>query len=204
MASPYLTLPIEGGKYYHVFKKSSYNGPLFFTDANYQLFLKRFHVSLGHMVDLLAYCLLPDRFHLVFYAREVILIKEEYVDHPVDIGHFISEGLRKLFTTYGLAMIKQETLPQETVLLDQNFYRFEIPSDEKVKQAIALVHDYASRYEAADGPNALSSYPAIMAKGKSAVDKDAVFALFADRSGFELFDVADVDKSGFPLLFLAE
>ncbi|MFT3740190.1 MAG: hypothetical protein QM786_15685 [Breznakibacter sp.] len=202
MASRYLTLPIEGGKYYHVFKQSSYNGPIFFTEANYQLFLKRFQVVLGNMVDLLAFCLLPDRFHLVFYAREVILIKDEYVDHPGDVGHFISENLRKLFNTYGLAIIKQEAMPQETVLLDQNFFRCGLETDDRIRQTIALVHRYAEQYGQAAALGAFSSYSAILAKGKSVVEKDAVFALFGDKAHFESFDYKGqvLGPDVFPLL----
>jgi putative transposase len=201
MASQYLTLPIEGGKYYHVCKYSSYDGPIFCAPGNYPFFLKRFQTLLGPMVDLLAYCLLPNSFHFVFYAREVITIKEEYVDHPGDIGHFISETLRKLFTTYGITLIKQEGFAQDQVILDQNFLRFELTDDETVRNVISAIHCIAQRESLSGqvGQYAYDSYQSIVAKGKSMLDKELVFSLFGDKEQFLQQSTEEPQWSSSPL-----
>jgi len=186
MASVYLTQSIQGGKFYHLYKTSSHQGPIFYSPNNYAFFLRRIQLLLSPMVDVLSYCLLPDSFHVVLYAKEVIVVKEEYVDHPEDIGHFISETWRKLFATYTVTIQKQEALPLEEIILDQNFYRFELESDDLVRQAICCVHQVPQYSGLVDtfGDFAYSSYAALSAGSRGLADRELVYTLFGDRTGF--------------------
>lgn len=186
MASVYLTKPIIGGKFYHLFKTTSHKGPIFYSPNNYAFFIRRIQLLLGPMVDVLSYCLLPNSFHVVLYAKEVILVKEEYVDHPEDIGHFISETWRKLFATYTVTIQKQEALPIEEIVLDQNFYRFELESDDMIRQAICCVHQFPQYSGLVDLYTQFeySSFPALSGGVRGLADRELVYTLFGDRTGF--------------------
>lgn len=204
MASVYLTKSILGGRYYHIYKASSHAGPIFYSPNNYAFFMRRWHIVMGPMVDLLSYCLLPDSFHAVICAKEVITVKEDYVDHPEDIGHFISEGLRKLFSTYTVTIQKQEGLPLEEIVLDQNFYRFEIDTDELLKSIICCVNQIPQRSGLVDTFQTFSysSYLSLANGTKGSADREAVYALFGDRLEFIDAHQAMHDYSAMPLFNL--
>ncbi len=203
MALEHLKLPIEGGQFYHIYKKSSIPGPLFFTPTNYQFFLRKMDGIIGDMVDMMAFCLLPDHFHLLFRAREVIMIKEEYVDHPVEIGHFISESLRKIFAVYSANITKQEGFVDP--ILDNNFSRVILSDDESIRQLIRYIHFNPQLHAQTDTFQSYpySSYPILSGKSKTMVDRDTVFSLFGDQASFinahEQINIAD-----FPSALLIE
>jgi hypothetical protein len=138
------------------------------------------------MIDVMAYCLMPDSIHLVFTIKDVITIKEEYVDHPEDIGHFVSEGLRKLFSTYTQTIQKQEGLPQDEIVLDQNFYRCEIFDDDTLKQVICAVNQIPQQMGLVGSfkQYEYSSYPAHSAGYRSIADREAVYSIFGSRELF--------------------
>lgn len=184
MATQHLKLPIEGGKFYHIYKSASIGDHIFFTPGNYAFFLRKMDLIIGDMVDLMAFCLLPNHFHLFFRAREVITIKEEYVDHPVEIGHFIGEGLRKLFAVYSANLTKQEGIADP--LLDNNFSRIFIPNDDIARQMIVYIHQNSQFHNVTDNFTnySHSSYPLMMGKHKTLIDKDSIMTLFADMQTF--------------------
>lgn len=203
MALQYLKLPIEGGKFYHIYKQSSISGPVFYSPGNYQFFMRKFDTILGYMVDLLSFSLMPDHFHLLFRAKEVILIKEEYVEHPVEIGHFISESLRKLFAVYSANITKQEGIVEP--VLDNNFSRIAISDEEIIKALIKYIHYNPQFHGTTDNiytyPH--SSYALLAGKSKTLVDRETVFSLFGDQTQF-ISDHQLIDKNHFPTDFLLE
>ncbi|TBO45191.1 hypothetical protein [Pedobacter kyonggii] len=60
----------EEGKFYHVYNRSIDRQPLFKSDANYRFFLKRFDQYLSNVLDVYAFCLLGNHFHLLILVKE--------------------------------------------------------------------------------------------------------------------------------------
>ena len=203
MASSLLIEPIEGDKYYHIYKNGCVESQLFIFPNNYNFFLRKLDATLGEMIDLLAYCLLPDHFHLVFRAREVIVIKGEYVEHPVEIGHFISETLRKLFATYSANITKQEGILDP--VLDSNFSRIELLDDESIRQIIKYVHFNPQLHHVADNfrSYSYSSYPILAARSRSMMDHETVYHLFHSQSEF-VTEHEQINLSDIPEQYLLE
>jgi len=58
----------EENTIYHVYNRS-YNKRVFYKDANYAFFLNKLK-TLRDLCEVLAYCLMPDHFHLLVYLPE--------------------------------------------------------------------------------------------------------------------------------------
>ncbi len=63
---PRRTLEFEAEQCYHVYNRGVNRQPIFFEQENYVFFLRRLreHLSAG-AVCVLAYCLLPNHYHLL-------------------------------------------------------------------------------------------------------------------------------------------
>lgn len=53
------------GDFYHIYNKAVANSHLFFEDKNYSFFISRVKNYLLDCVDVLAYCLMPNHYHLL-------------------------------------------------------------------------------------------------------------------------------------------
>jgi putative transposase len=63
----------EKGNLYHIYNHGNNKQKTFFNRENYLFFLKKIWKHLVPYCDLLAYCLMPNHFHLMVYVREVEL-----------------------------------------------------------------------------------------------------------------------------------
>jgi putative transposase len=81
--------PFASGEYYHIFNHANGNDNLFVCDEDYNRFLSLLnHLITPHM-QVLAWCLMPNHFHLVARVREA------------DAPHLlIAEIFRLMFSTY--------------------------------------------------------------------------------------------------------
>ena len=64
-------IPLQEGKYYHIYNRGNNRETLFYTEANYKYFLKKYDKYLSEYVDTYAYCLLPNHFHLLISVKEL-------------------------------------------------------------------------------------------------------------------------------------
>ena len=57
--------------FYHVFNRGSRSEEIFFSDANYKYFLRLLTKNTAaHRICLIAYCLMPNHYHLVLQQKE--------------------------------------------------------------------------------------------------------------------------------------
>jgi putative transposase len=57
--------------FYHVFNRGSRSEEIFFSDANYEYFLRLITRNVAaHLVYVIAYCLMPNHYHLVLQQKE--------------------------------------------------------------------------------------------------------------------------------------
>ncbi|WP_243348445.1 hypothetical protein [Parabacteroides sp. FAFU027] len=64
---------LEEGLLYHIYNQGNNRQQIFFNRDNYLFFLKKINLHLLPHVDVLAWCLMPNHFHLMVYVRELII-----------------------------------------------------------------------------------------------------------------------------------
>ena len=58
---------------YHVFNQGNNRDLIFFNDRNYRYFIEKIKQYILPYADILAWCLLPNHFHLMIYVRDIEL-----------------------------------------------------------------------------------------------------------------------------------
>ena len=63
-------MQIEKGYIYHIYNQGNNRQKIFFDGENYLFFLKKIKSYILPYADILAWCLMPNHFHLMVYVRE--------------------------------------------------------------------------------------------------------------------------------------
>jgi REP element-mobilizing transposase RayT len=67
---PRRLIPICAGSYYHLYNRGVNRGSIFFNEDNYEFFLYNIRRYLLPVVEITAYCLMPNHFHLLIFPKE--------------------------------------------------------------------------------------------------------------------------------------
>jgi len=60
----------RAGQYYHLYNLGVNHQPIFFNDGNWGYFIKRLkHYFQQELIDIIAYCLMPNHYHLIVYLK---------------------------------------------------------------------------------------------------------------------------------------
>ncbi|MDD2199404.1 MAG: hypothetical protein PHE08_06735, partial [Bacteroidales bacterium] len=65
---------IEKGYIYHIYNQGNNRRRIFLIRENYLFFLKKIETYILPYADILAYCLMPNHFHLMVYVMEVEVV----------------------------------------------------------------------------------------------------------------------------------
>ena len=68
------TMQFEKGYIYHIYNQGNNKQKIFFNKENYLFFLQKINTHILPYADVMAWCLMPNHFHLMVYVREVELI----------------------------------------------------------------------------------------------------------------------------------
>jgi len=63
------------GNYYHVYNKAVTDNQLFIEEKNYHFFVSKIKKYLLGCVDVLAYCLMPNHYHLIIQLKTIEMSK---------------------------------------------------------------------------------------------------------------------------------
>ncbi len=83
-------------RFYHLFNRGNNRQPIFFQKRNYIFFLRKIKTHLAPCADILAYCLMPNHFHILLYT------KSEFENTS------FSKGLRTMLSSFTRAINHQE------------------------------------------------------------------------------------------------
>lgn len=109
-------MKLKSGEIYHVYNRGNNRQLLFYDRENYLLFLSKMREYLVPQCDLLAYCLMPNHFHLLvhankksarIYRRTHILTNLPVTPRPKMT--MFSKGLQLLLSSYAKALNKRYT-----------------------------------------------------------------------------------------------
>jgi REP element-mobilizing transposase RayT len=87
----------EKGNLYHVFNQGNNKNIIFFEDEDYYYFLRLMRKHLQPVTEIIAYCLMPNHFHLMLFADERCNTKIRQGSIFIDP---ITNGFRNILSIY--------------------------------------------------------------------------------------------------------
>jgi len=63
-------MQFESGHIYHIFNQGNNRQMIFFDRENYLFFLRKMRTHILPFADILAWCLMPNHFHLMVYVNQ--------------------------------------------------------------------------------------------------------------------------------------
>jgi putative transposase len=176
--------PLTGGSIYHIFNRGVNRSNLFFSDANYFYFLKLMSKFLSPYVHFLAYCLIPNHFHMAIKLMDEIFYNENTIKDDIEIGKIVTDQFKRLFITYAMAINSQEN--RAGSLFNPKFKRKEISDQEYLKQLIFYIHYNPEKHKVTTdfSKYRLSSFKALIGDFKTNIDREYVYAIFDGLEGF--------------------
>lgn len=97
-------MQLAEGNIYHVYNRGNNKQQIFFSNENYLYFLKNIHKTIGTSCDILAWCLMPNHFHLLIHANQNTV--QQIADGSFPRQQF-SQQIKQLLSSYTKAINKE-------------------------------------------------------------------------------------------------
>ncbi len=159
----------EGGQFYHLYNRGNNKQKIFFERANYNFFLKRFADYLLPHVDVFAYCLMPNHFHLFIRINDV----DEF-----------QKGIKRFFISYSKAINSRYNRVGH--LFQGRFKLEEVTSDSYFTRIITYIHQnpLVARLVKRLEDYQYSSYKSCLSAKSSLLKRQEVLEWFGGLEGF--------------------
>lgn len=173
--------------YYHIYNRGVGNENIFYSEANYLYFLKKYHEYIYPVAETYSYCLMPNHFHFLVKIREVVeirdLLKDKQLDYTIEndlLSLFVSRQFSHLFNGYSQAINKQQS--RYGSLFSRPFKRKEIGSMDYLRNLVLYIHLNPVSHGIVTKLNEwkYSSYKAIISNSEFKLKKSEVINWFED------------------------
>ncbi len=184
MPSLKIITPISGGAYYHIFNRGANKQNVFFNSENYVFFLKLLDKYLKDYVHVLAYCLLPNHFHLIIQVKEELIENDQIIVNEIEVGKLVVQKIRSMFIAYSMAINIQEK--RIGSLFESKYKRLEIEDEDYLRYVIFYTHYNPEKHGIDDDFRTyrFSSYRALISDKKTNLRRDLVYGIFGDKCDF--------------------
>lgn len=92
-------MDFESGHIYHIFNQGNDRKPIFFKPENYLFFLNKIKTHIAPYADILAWCLMPNHFHLMVHLNT-----HHMETHRVTLSHPVSTQAVNKTQTFNLSI----------------------------------------------------------------------------------------------------
>jgi len=104
---------LEEGYIFHIFNQGNNRQKIFFKEENYYFFLRKIRKYILPYADILAWCLMPNHFHLMVLVNKVEVIPAETESERVTASHpltprTLNNSIAIMLRSYTRAINKQE------------------------------------------------------------------------------------------------
>jgi REP element-mobilizing transposase RayT len=165
------------GSYYHIYNRSHSQKKMFLNHDNYIFFLQLFKKYLSNYLDLFAYCLLPNHFHLFIKVKE----NEQPDESTNDI---ISNQFKKMFIAYSNAFNVMHNL--HGGIFETPFRRILVDDDNYFSGIIYYIHCNPVHHNLSIAINkyAYSSYKSFLSDKPTLLQREKMFKWFGGKDAF--------------------
>jgi len=106
-------MQLETNNIYHVFNRGNNSQKIFFNRDNYLFFLKKINKHITPFAEILAWCLMPNHFHLMIYVNNT----------EIKIEQKLGESKDKYGVYWGTISNKEQSLNQSIAIMLRSYTR---------------------------------------------------------------------------------
>lgn len=153
---------------------------IFYEARNYPYFLRLLRRHISPIADLLAYCLLPNHFHLLVRIKEWETLPGEIQNGNLKLHHPFAH----CFNAYSKSI--NNAYSRSGKLLEESFKRKLVDSEEYLIRLLFYIHANPQKHGLVKDfrEYAYSSYPHMISQHGTWLDKETVIHLFGSIEGF--------------------
>jgi len=105
-------MQLEKGYLYHIYNQGNNSRNIFFKRDNYLFFIEKIKMYIKPYADILAWCLMPNHFHLMVLIKDVELLISSSdtmtLSHRITKTRTINNSIAIMLRSYTRAINKQE------------------------------------------------------------------------------------------------
>lgn len=169
---------------YHIWNRGVNRQNIFLSDDNYQFFLQTYGQHVAPVAETLAYCLLPNHFHLVVRTRTAGQIARNYQALGKQRPLTPSQAFANCFNSYVKAF--NRWAQRTGGLFEGRFGRKKVTSQRQLINLITYVHRNPQTHGLIDDYRQwrYSSYGALVGDKATRLCREDVLALYGGHSFF--------------------
>jgi putative transposase len=170
----------ESGQYYHIYNRGNNKENIFIEEKNYNYFLEKMKKYLLPIVDVYAYCLLKNHFHIVLRIKEKEQLPEKLKEKiHLPFSNFFNSYSKSINTAYN----------RRGSLFQEHLQRNRIENEEYLKQLIIYVHlnPVKHKFKNSFEKYLHSSYRSFLSNKETSIDRDFILELFGGLENFKFY-----------------
>ena len=180
-------IPLEFGKFYHIYNRGNNRENIFFEERNYRYFLRLWSKYIDPIAETWAYCLLRNHFHFLIEMKESSQVEEKHQSSP-------SQPFSNLFNAYARTI--NLTYHRTGALFQRPFGRIGIDSDAYLICVITYIHQNPQKHGFVSNFQAwpYSSYNYLLTEQGDSNKQQIMFDLFGGRDHFISYHLQELDQ----------
>ena len=186
---------------YHIWNRGVNRQNIYLNEANYQFFLQTYAYHVLLVAETLAYCLLPNHFHLVIRTLDAAAIDRNYATLEKPRRPLTpSQAFSNCFNSYVKAYNKW--IQRTGGLFEGRFGRKPVTTQQQLVNLITYVHRNPQTHGLVDDFRQwrYSSYGALVGDQATKVCREDVLGLYGNRQEFVMVHGQPVDERAIEVL----
>ncbi len=175
MANP---IPLQPGRFYHIYNRGNNGENLFLEERNYRYFLQLYIQHVHPVVDTYAYCLLRNHFHLLVRIKDLSGFPNLTDLKPPHqyFSNFFNAYTKAINKAYG----------RTGALFERPFRRVEVIGAAYFKNVVAYIHRNPQHHGFVDDFREwpYSSYDVVLSDKSTRLQRDVVLEWFGGPQEF--------------------
>ena len=190
-------IPLESGKFYHIFNHAVGSEKLFRNDENYNYFLKKFIEYISPIASTFSYVLIPNHFHFLIEIKDRKELYENYrilelnkelpkvkLETELDFEKFVMQQFSNFFNCYTKSFNKKHN--RKGALFIDYLRRTLISVEEYLRNMVLYIHQNPIHHKMCNKLEdwKYSSYNSILSEKLTLLERGEVINWFGDLENF--------------------